>query len=72
MDNVLSIGDAAGQLNVNPRVLTNMFYNGQLDRERCPVVGGRRLIPRDYLGEIKRVLHEARLRRLAAAEASHA
>lgn len=55
MHDFLSVGDAAKELaaqcgrHVNPRVLTEMIYRGDVDQQRCPLVAGRRLIPRDLL-----------------------
>jgi hypothetical protein len=37
---------------VRPHEITNMFYRGELSDDLCPIVGGRRLIPRDYLPQI--------------------
>jgi hypothetical protein len=45
---------------VSPRDITNLFYLGKLDDQRCPVVSGRRLIPDDYLPVIQKVLLERR------------
>jgi hypothetical protein len=43
---------------VSPQVISNFFYKRYLDDERCPVVGGSRLIPEDYLPTIELVLRE--------------
>jgi hypothetical protein len=37
---------------VRPQDLTNLLYRGELRSDRCPILGGRRLIPRAYLPEI--------------------
>jgi hypothetical protein len=37
---------------VRPHELTNLFYRRELSDDLCPIVGGRRLIPRGYLQEI--------------------
>ena len=50
------IGQVARDLNVSARVLTDLFYRGVLDGERCPIVAGRRMIPSNYLPTIKREL----------------
>jgi hypothetical protein len=52
----LSVGEVAEEINVPPRVITNALYDRKLDVSRCPIVAGRRLIPRDYLPEIARIL----------------
>lgn len=43
---------------VTPQAISNLFYKRYLDDERCPVVGGIRLIPEDYVPTIERVLRE--------------
>lgn len=55
---LLAITEVAERRDVNvaPRVISDAFYQGRLDRSKCPVVGGRRLIPLDYLPELKSVL----------------
>jgi hypothetical protein len=42
-----------------PKDISDLLYRRRLDDARCPIVGGRRLIPLDYLPEIERVLREA-------------
>jgi hypothetical protein len=37
---------------VRPQDLTNLLYRRELRDDLCPVVSGRRLIPRDYLPAI--------------------
>ena len=37
---------------VRPHELTNLFYRRELSDDLCPIVGGRRLIPRGYLPQI--------------------
>ena len=53
------VSEIARLLNVAPRILSDLFYQRRLDDARCTIVGGRRLIPADYLPEIKAVLLEA-------------
>lgn len=43
---------------VSSRVISDLFYKRILSDERCPILGGRRLIPRDYVPEIERALRE--------------
>lgn len=52
----LSVGEAAESLDVAPRVISNAIYDRKLDVDRCPIVAGRRLIPRNYLPEIAAIL----------------
>ena len=53
---------------VRPSDITNLFYKRILDEDRCPVLGGRRLIPVDYVPVIERVLRERGLIRDHAPE----
>jgi hypothetical protein len=48
----LSVSDAARQLGVQPRQISDLFYQRRLNDDACPVVGGRRLIPVSYLPAI--------------------
>jgi hypothetical protein len=52
----VSVGEAADLINLNPRTISNALYERKLDVERCPIVAGRRLIPRDYVAEIAAIL----------------
>jgi hypothetical protein len=54
----LTVSDVARLKGVAPRVISDLFYARRLDDLRCPIVGGRRLIPADYLPEVERVLRE--------------
>jgi hypothetical protein len=73
---LLSMTEAAGEIGevyelpVRARDLSDLFYQGKLDNERCPIVGRFRVIPRDYLPEVRRVLEQLRERRRAKAEAA--
>jgi hypothetical protein len=40
-------------------VISDLFYARRLDDARCPIVGGRRLIPQDYLPEVENALRAA-------------
>jgi hypothetical protein len=52
---------------VAPRDISDLFYARRLDDRRCPIVGGRRLIPADYLPQV-----EAALRAVGRLEDAHA
>ncbi len=60
--NLLSVGEAASLLSaelgepVQPRWITRLLYDRQLREDYCPMVGGRRLIRREYLPEVARAL----------------
>ena len=49
MEELLSVGDVARRLNVRPSQVTQLFYERRLRDDLCPIVGGRRLIPHDYV-----------------------
>ena len=49
MVELLSVGDVARRLNVRPSQVTQLFYERRLRDDLCPIVGGRRLIPQDYV-----------------------
>jgi hypothetical protein len=52
----VTVGDIAKRYNVSPPVITNLFYYRKLDVSRCPIVGGRRLIPEDYVETVEKKL----------------
>ena len=58
----LAVGGAADELTeqlgqtVRPRWITDLFYQRELRDDFCPIVGGRRLIPRIYLPMIEAAL----------------
>lgn len=41
---------------IPPRAISDLFYKRLLRDDLCPIVGGRRLIPRDYLPSIEDAL----------------
>lgn len=55
---VLSVSEAARQLGVKPKAISDLLYQRELRDDLCPIVGGRRLIPRNYLPTIREVLIE--------------
>jgi hypothetical protein len=54
----LFVSDVARQLGARPQDISGLFYRRFLSDERCPVIAGRRLIPADYVPEVRRVLVE--------------
>lgn len=57
---MLSVSDAARRLNVNPRFISDLFYQRKVDDSLAPVQpSGRRLIPEDQLHVIARELRKA-------------
>ena len=60
MPDFLSVGQAARELGgADPRHITALFYQRQLRDDLCPLAGGRRLIPRDYLPYVAAALKRA-------------
>jgi len=55
----LSVSEVARRLGARPRDISDLFYRRQLSDERCPIVGGRRLIPESYLDVIGMALRRA-------------
>jgi hypothetical protein len=53
------VSEVARRLGARPRHISALFYERRLEDERCPIVGGRRLIPEDYIPEIEAALREA-------------
>ncbi len=53
---VLTVSDVARRLGANPKDISDMFYRRELRDDLCPVVGGRRLIPEDYIPVIRTAL----------------
>jgi len=52
----LSVSDAARELGAKPKQISDLLYQRELRDDICPIVGGRRLIPRSYLPIILREL----------------
>ena len=48
----LSVSEAARRLQARPRDISDLFYRRHLRDDLCPIVGGRRLIPENYLDVI--------------------
>ena len=49
MQELLCVGDVARLLGVKPSQITALFYERRLRDDLCPIVGGRRIIPQDYV-----------------------
>jgi hypothetical protein len=56
MSSYLFVSEAARHLRCRPRDVSDLFYQRLLSDERCPVVGGRRMIPADFLPVIEAAL----------------
>ena len=56
----LIVSEAARSIpGARPKDISDLLYLRKLDDARCPIVGGRRFIPEDYLPEIEAVLRAA-------------
>ena len=53
---VLSVSDAARELGIKPRLISDLFYDRGIEDGLCPVISGRRVIPREALPVIRRAL----------------
>jgi hypothetical protein len=58
MTDHVTVSEIARREGVPPRVISDLFYQRVLNDAQCPVVGGRRLIPVDYLPAITAALRE--------------
>jgi hypothetical protein len=57
MMDFLSVGEAARLCNArSPKDVTSLFYRGELRDDICPIVGGRRVIPKEYIPTLEMVL----------------
>jgi hypothetical protein len=63
---LLSVSEAARRLGCRPRDVSDMLYQRRVDDSRCPLIGGRRLIPVALLPQMESLLQ----RRTAQAVAS--
>jgi hypothetical protein len=54
----ISVSEVARRFGVRPRVIRDLFYQRELSDARCPIIGGRRIIPAEYLPVIERVLRK--------------
>jgi hypothetical protein len=64
MTRYFTVSDVSNELEqrygvaVPPRILSDLIYQRLLPVNRCPIVGGRRLIPLDLLPAIEAKLRE--------------
>ncbi len=57
----LSVSDAARELGAKPKHISDLLYQRELRDDLCPIIAGRRLIPRGYLPEILKALIKRRM-----------
>lgn len=55
---VLNVSDAARELGCRPRDISTLLYNREVDDALCPIVSGRRMIPRELLPQLRQKLAE--------------
>ena len=55
----LSVSEVARRLGARPKDISDLFYARHLSDAKCPVVGGRRLIPDTYVERIRNALSRA-------------
>jgi hypothetical protein len=56
----LPVGEVARLAGCPPQFISQAFYRRRLDADRCPIIAGRRHIPRSYVAEIIRVVRRMR------------
>ena len=54
----LSVSEVARVLGTKPKAISDLLYQRELRDDLCPIVGGRRLIPRTHLPTIRQALIE--------------
>jgi len=61
MPDFLSVGQVAKAIGggARPCDITNLFYKGRLREDLCPILGGRRMVPREYVAQIAAALRRA-------------
>lgn len=59
MAELLIVSEVARRLGAKPKDISDLFYRRELRDDLCPIVGGRRLIPDDYLEIIRSALKRA-------------
>jgi hypothetical protein len=52
----VSVSQAARELGAKPKSISDLLYQRELQDELCPIIAGRRLIPRTYLPAVRREL----------------
>lgn len=53
------VSEVARRYGIAPRAISDLFYSRRLDDRRCQIIGGKRLIPAEYLPAIEEALREA-------------
>ena len=63
MPQFFAVSDLARQFNCPPREISDLLYARLIPDEECPVIGGRRLIPKKYVAVLAAELAERQRRR---------
>jgi hypothetical protein len=66
----LSVSQVARQVGAKPKVISDLLYQRELRDDLCPIVAGRRLIPRSYVTTIREALIERGLLEIKGAVAT--
>lgn len=59
MPEYLTVSQVARQIGANPRDISDLFYRRALRDDLCPLMGGRRFIPPDYIETVRAALLRA-------------
>ena len=51
-----TVSEVARKIGVRPRDISDLFYGRELSDQKCPIIGGKRIIPDDYVQVITCVL----------------
>ncbi len=54
----LIVSEVARRIGARPKDISDAFYRRLLDDTRCPIIGGRRLIPLDYVATVEATLRD--------------
>lgn len=49
MPAMFTVGQLAARLRTNPRWITAILYQREVDSDACPLIGGRRFIPESHI-----------------------
>jgi hypothetical protein len=60
VDKFLTVSETARRIpGARPKDISDLLYLRRLSCARCPLVGGRRMIPLDYVPEVEAALRRA-------------
>jgi hypothetical protein len=57
MSDFVSITEAADELGIPPKRISDLLFQRRIDPKRCVVKAGRRLLPKKMVSEIKSLLN---------------